>query len=66
MKLVLWPLLFFMVACDQPRRHGLDGVQVDTFPLYVSRDEKRGVTCYRVEMHEGVSCLRDAPDGGVP
>jgi hypothetical protein len=52
--------ILLIVACEprQPRPIP-DGVEGDTFLLVASRDEKHGVTCYRIAAHEGLSCLRD-------
>lgn len=40
-----------------------DPIDVQTSSMVdIYRDNQRGVTCYRVM--QGISCLRDPPDGG--
>ncbi len=58
-------ILMLVTACDgQPPAHSWEARADGANALFIYRDEPRGVTCYRVSMHDGVACLRDVPDGG--
>jgi hypothetical protein len=53
MKLLF--VLLFLVGCNAtPKSEVIDG----SADLLKYRDETNGVTCYRVRLYEGVSCIK--------
>jgi hypothetical protein len=56
MKLLF--LMLFLVSCNVPEGQK-PAVKTGTYDLFKYRDESDGVTCYRIQNSEGISCLKD-------